>query len=133
MEKRIQEAYEKAKLVREMAYAPYSNFLVGAALVFSKGNSPIFASNVENASYGATICAERIAICSAVAQGKREHWDSLILVTDPVAYPCGLCLQVMAEHCPLDFTIYLANTVKIRKKVSLKELLPYSFRKENLG
>ena len=131
MEKDFQLAYEKAKEARERAYAPYSKFLVGASLVFSDGKITT-GCNVENASYGATVCAERIALFSAIASGKKEGLKALILVTEPAASPCGLCLQTFSEHCPSDFMFYLADTKKIQKKFSLQELLPHSFQKKDL-
>ena len=132
MEKKVQLAYEKAKEVRRRAYAPYSKFLVGASLVFSDGDI-ITGCNVENASYGATVCAERVALFSAVAKGKKEGLEFLVLVTDPMATPCGLCLQVLSEHCAPSFVLYLADTKKIQKKILLQNLLPFFFQKDHLS
>ena len=106
---------------REAAYAPYSQFAVGAALLAAGGR--IFTGcNVENLSYGLTQCAERTAICSAVAAGVRE-FAALAVVADtavPVS-PCGACRQVMAEFgVP---RVILANRTE-RLEFSLKELLP---------
>jgi len=104
---------EKAK---ESAYAPYSGFKVGAAVLTADGK--IFTGcNIENSSYGATVCAERVAIFKAVSEGYREF--SKIAVT---AMPCGICRQVMAEFCDKDFEIIVDN--KIYK---LGDILPEAF------
>ncbi|RYD45844.1 MAG: cytidine deaminase [Verrucomicrobiaceae bacterium] len=115
------ELVESAWRVRESAYAPYSNFRVGAALLAEDGR--IFSgSNVENISYGLTICAERVAVGAAVAGGARR-FIALAVVADtgvPIS-PCGACRQVLAEfNVPL---VLLANRTE-RIEFSLEELLP---------
>ena len=84
--------------------------------------------NVENASYGGTVCAERVAIWTAVASGAR-HFEHVVVVTDAEkpAPPCGQCLQVMAEFCSADTKIWLASPRKLIKAYSFKELLPKPF------
>lgn len=121
---------------RENAYAPYSAFRVGAALLCSNGR--VFCgSNIENASYPATICAERAAFSAAVSAGAREFSAIAIAggkgeAADPCVAPCGICRQVMAEFCKAEeFKIILGNeqTVKV---YSLADLLPLGFGAKNL-
>ena len=104
-----QQLLDQARRAREHAYAPYSNFKVGAAVLTAAGE--IFSGcNIENASLGATICAERVAIFTAVAAGCRDL-TALAVIADtpePVA-PCGLCRQVLAEFSP-DCLVLMANT-----------------------
>jgi cytidine deaminase len=122
-----QELLDRARQARESAYAPYSNFQVGAAVLTTAGE--IFAGgNIENASLGATICAERVAIFKAVAAGRRHFTALAVLadIPDPVP-PCGLCLQVLAEFSP-DCAVIMANTAGQWRLLSLKELLPFAFR-----
>jgi cytidine deaminase len=126
-EAQIQQLLDAARGARERAYAPYSGFPVGAAVLTEAGE--IFAGgNVENASLGATICAERVALCAAVAAGHRR-FTALAVVADapdPVP-PCGLCRQVVAEFSP-DCVIIMANLAGRRRVLNLRELLPLAFR-----
>ena len=120
-----QELLNAALSARERAYAPYSKFLVGAAVLAKSGK--IYAGcNIENASYGLTVCAERNALFSAVGAGERE-FIALCVVGDTEApiSPCGACRQVMAEFkVP---RIILANLKDDVKEYTLEELLPYGF------
>ena len=123
-----QPVLEAALAVRDQAYAPYSRFAVGAA-VQAKSGVIYSGCNVENASYGLTMCAERIALFQAIAAGERE-FSLLAVVADtpqPVA-PCGACRQVMAEF-GVD-TIVLANLAGDVSVYRLEELLPAAFREE---
>lgn len=116
-----------AREARLLAYAPYSKFLVGAALLSTDGR--IFVGcNVENASYGATICAERTALVKAVSEGCRE-FAAIAVVTArrPPVTPCGMCRQVLAEFAP-DLDVHLASTSGAHTTTSLATLLPRSFR-----
>lgn len=118
---------EAAAKARERAYAPYSNYRVGAAVRCADGR--VFTGcNVENASYGLSMCAERVAIFEAVAQGARDIAD-VVVVTDAAtpAAPCGACRQVIAEFAQ-DARIVLANTAGERVVKGLAELLPDAFR-----
>jgi cytidine deaminase len=122
---------KKALEAREKAYAPYSSFYVGAALLTSDGEI-IGGANIENGSYGATICAERSAFSAAISSGKRSF--SAIAVVggkkdDDISDfcpPCGICRQFMAEFCSPDFKIILYNG-KEEKISTLDSLLPDSF------
>jgi cytidine deaminase len=130
-QKTIEKAFGVAKEARSRAYAPYSKFLVGAALVTQDGEM-IPGCNVENASYGATICAERTAFFSAVAQGKRK-FAGIVLVTEPQAVPCGECLQVMSEFFSAETPVILCDTQKIKKEFTFGELLPQRFDSDVLS
>jgi cytidine deaminase len=126
-ETRRQQLIDAARLAREAAYAPYSNFKVGAAVLTATGE--IFSGgNIENASFGATICAERVAIFTAIAGGCRDLTYLAVIADtpEPVA-PCGLCRQVLAEFSP-DCRIIMANLSGQWRMVNLKELLPLAFR-----
>ena len=111
----------KATEVRNQAYAPYSSFAVGAALLCDDGT--VFEGvNVENGSYGLTLCAERSAVVAAVTSG-RQAFTELAVVADtkgPVR-PCGACLQVLAEFAP-DLTIHMANLQGDVETVKLTDL-----------
>lgn len=115
-----------AKKALEQAYAPYSNYKVGAILLCSDGT--VFKGcNVENASYGLTNCAERTALFAAVAAGKTEFTALAIAASgDPVPYPCGACRQVLSEFCEADFPIYVA-TAGGYETTTLGKLLPHAF------
>ena len=112
-----------AKTVRLNAYAPYSQFLVGAALLTESGE--IFTGcNVENISYGLTICAERVALGAAVAQGhKAFHMIAIVADTASPVSPCGACRQVMAEFAP-DLKIVLTNLQGGIERFTMADLLP---------
>lgn len=114
-----------AATAREDAYAPYSGFRVGAALMLSDGRL-VAGCNVENASYGLSVCAERNAVAAAVAGGSTS-FAALAVVTDssPPSTPCGACRQVLSEFG--DMPVILANTANERKLTSVAELLPNAF------
>jgi cytidine deaminase len=117
------ELIREASKARTRAYAPYSKFAVGAALLTSTGK--IFAGcNVENVSLGLTICAERAALAAAIAQGCRD-FEAIAVVTDSnrPAFPCGACRQVLAEFNP-KMKVVAANAAGEIERSSLNELLP---------
>ena len=117
-----------ARGAMQQAHAPYSGFRVGAAVLCLDG-SVVTGCNVENASYGLSMCAERVAIFRAIAEGKR-HFQMMAVVADtpqPVS-PCGACRQVMAEFFSDETPVHLANTQGNRTQVNMSELLPRPFR-----
>lgn len=110
------------------AYVPYSGFPVGAVVITKNGR--IFTGcNIENSSYGLTICAERVAIFSAISSGEREI-EKLVVVADTVepVSPCGACRQVMSEFG--DFEVILANLAGKYTTTRVSKLLPYAFKLE---
>jgi cytidine deaminase len=122
---------EAASSARINAYAPYSRYPVGAALL-SCDNRVFVGCNVENASLGLTVCAERNAVAAAVADGATD-FQALVVMTEtsPPATPCGACRQVLAEFGDLE--IVLANTAGERRSTSIAELLRDPFRGDVMG
>ena len=114
---------QAASAARRQAYAPYSNFTVGAA-VQGKSGAVFVGSNIENVSYGLTICAERMAMGSAVATGERKFVAIAVVAdtTEPIV-PCGACRQFLAEFAP-DLIIVSATTRGVQKVENLSHLLP---------
>ena len=130
-----QELYSLAESARKKAYAPYSHFTVGAALLTKEGKVYL-GCNIENAAYGAVNCAERTAFFTAVCEGERDFAAIAIAggrdgQMGDVCAPCGICRQVMAEFCTADFEVVLASGEGV-KAYRLDEILPLSFTKENL-
>jgi cytidine deaminase len=123
----IQKLITAARQARDAAYAPYSNFPVGAAVLTIDGQ--IFTGcNIENASFGATMCAERVAIFAAVAAGRRQlRALAVIAATPQPVAPCGLCRQVLAEFSP-DCQVIMANLTGDYQVLTLAELLPFAFK-----
>jgi cytidine deaminase len=123
------ELLKAAELARKQAYAPYSRFAVGAALLAVDGT--IYTGcNVENASYGLGICAERNALAHAVSCGA-THFTAVAVVTDNGVTPCGACRQVLAEFAP-QMTVIVADTNGNRQVYSLSDLLPAAFGPDQL-
>lgn len=117
---------EQAIVVRENAYAPFSGYRVGAAIA-TRGGTIHVGCNVENSTYGATICAERGAVMQMIAAGQREP-VACVIVTSDGASPCGICRQVLAEFAD-DMPVVLANLDdESGRVVQLSELLPLAFR-----
>lgn len=123
----------KAVKAMHHAYAPYSNFPVGAALATSEGI--IYTGvNVENAAYGSSCCAERIAIFTAVANGERTFTGIAVAArTKRPVPPCGSCRQVMSEFFEKDMPIYLIDQNEDTITYTMEELLPFSFSSVDLN
>jgi cytidine deaminase len=116
-----------ARAARDKAYAPYSNFPVGAALITLRGQ--IYKGcNIENASYGLTVCAERIAVFKAVSEGERDFAALAVIAGgENYCFPCGACLQVFYEFCPRCRIFICNNQGEFQEKL-VTELLPYAFQ-----
>ena len=130
IEQELQKLIQAAIEMRKQCYSPYSNFAVGAAVLSNDGY--IYGGcNIENASYGLTNCAERTAIFNAVSDGKRNiSAIAVVADTDRPCSPCGACRQVIGEFkIPC---IIMANLKGEYKKVTLEELLPFSFSNTDL-
>ena len=126
------ELVELARQARERAYAPYSHFAVGAALVGRSGR--IFtATNVENEAYPLSTCAERAAVARAVSEGERE-FVTIAVVTENGATPCGACRQILREFSGPqgDLRVLVADTAGRVRTFSLAQLLPEAFTSEHL-
>ena len=117
---------EQARIARERAIATYSGFRVGAALR-TRGGRIFRGCNIENASYGLTVCAERVALLTALAEGERE-FDSIAVVSDatPPATPCGPCRQLLWEYCR-DIEVVTADLHGHERRFRMSELLPHPF------
>lgn len=134
-EQEIKQLIEEAFEAREKSYSPYSNYMVGAALITGNGKH-YKGCNIENASYGATNCAERTAVFKAVSEGE-SLVRAIAIVGGPrgcsvplpgFAFPCGVCRQVLREFSdPKKLTVIVAKSIDDYKVYSLEELLPDSF------
>ncbi len=129
----LQSAISQAADIRKNAYAPFSKFKVGAVVVTKKGE--IFQGvNIENSSFGATVCAERIALFNAVTQGRKDI-EAVVIVSvlnGKAVFPCGMCRQVLADFNP-EMRVILVNaeTLEIEKDVLLSEIFPETFKFSN--
>jgi cytidine deaminase len=121
------ELYEVALEMTAKSYAPFSKFRVGAALL-TKDGKLYTGCNVENSSYGGTICAERTAFVKAVSEGDLEFEKIAIASSGGEAWPCGICRQFMKEFCDDDFVIITGNDADSIRTYTLAELLPEGFR-----
>lgn len=122
----LQSLVEIATSARLKSVAPFSNFLVGAAIK-TAGGKVYTGCNVESASYGLTVCAERVAIWKALSEGEREFTELAVVAdTESLTPPCGTCRQIIWEFCK-HATIVLANLSGETQTVSIKDLLPRAF------
>ncbi|KAL4234052.1 hypothetical protein ACF0H5_005706 [Mactra antiquata] len=132
LEPKFQELIKAAVEMKDRAYCPYSNFRVGSSVMCSNGSIHV-GCNVENASYGLCLCAERCAVSNAVSAG---HTDIIAVaiscdIKGDFKGPCGMCRQVLAEF-NLEMDLYLTKPDNTYKKVNLKELLPMAFTPKSL-
>ena len=131
------ELIDLAKKAAENAYVPYSGYTVGAALL-TEGGKVYTGCNIENAAYGPTNCAERTAFFKAVSEGERKFSKIAVVGGKSLNFadyfaPCGVCRQVMREFCEDDFIILLGKNDNEYKSITLYELLPLSFSKNNIS
>lgn len=126
----IKQLMDQAKAVKKNSYSPYSNFRVGAAILMKDG-SVFTGVNIENVSFGATNCAERSAIFTAISQGYKKHEIEAVAVSgDTESYlpPCSICRQVMVEFCDPETAVYLSRTSDDEiYETSVTELVPLAF------
>ena len=117
---------DSAKEVRERAFAPYSKFKVGSAVLTADGEV-YTGCNVESASFGLTVCAERVAIWKAVSEGVSEFESIAVVVdTEELTPPCGVCRQIIWEFCG-DVPVTLANLAGSEETIQMRDLLPRAF------
>jgi cytidine deaminase len=130
----VEKAYRAALDSRSKAYAPYSNFLVGAALKAKNSDVIIAGHNIENASYPGCICAERTALYSAISQHNIKEFEFIVIVTqcEPAGTPCGFCLQALSEFVDANFKVYLAGLNGVERELKFSELMPHPFDKTKL-
>ncbi len=124
------ELVQRAAQVRERAYAPYSHYSVGAALLGKSGR--IYTGcNVENASFGLTICAERAAVLKAISEGEKE-FQAVAVVTSNGGAPCGACRQVLFEFMPAESPVIVSDAAGHRQVYTVGELLAHGFGPDHL-
>lgn len=131
-EEQLAQLKQAAKVAYKNAHAPYSKFHVGAAALTEQGNI-VSGCNVENASYGLTVCAERNCIASAVVKGEKQ-FKTIVIYTEQekLTPPCGACRQVIAEFFSMSSSVFAVNHVDNIKEWKLSELLPDAFTPEDL-
>ncbi|MGN0716024.1 MAG: cytidine deaminase [Anaerovoracaceae bacterium] len=124
---KYRELYRQAVEMIPLAYAPFSKFKVGAALL-GKDGKVYTGVNVENSSFGGTICAERTAFVKAISEGCTEFEAIAVVSSDGEAWPCGICRQFMKEFCEDDFKIITGNDEDSLRVYTMEEILPEGFR-----
>ena len=124
-----EELIARALLAREFAYAPYSDYPVGAALLTHSGRVYLGA-NIENAAYSLTICAERVAVFKAITEGEAD-FSAIAVVTSNGGSPCGSCRQVLREFAP-NIPVYIGDQAGNYRETTVAQLLPDSFGPEFL-
>jgi cytidine deaminase len=132
MDKEQQELFSAAQSVLKNSYSPYSNYQVGAS-VLSESGKIYTGTNIENVSYGLTICAESAAIAQMVSMGDKQIKSLLVMANhDSMCTPCGACRQRIAEFSTSKTKIHMCNVNKVQKTTELHDLLPYTFNNENI-
>jgi cytidine deaminase len=127
----LRELTRLARAARKHAFAPYSKFRVGAALQLRDG-SIVTGCNIENATYGLTLCAERVAIFKAMSEGERDFAALAVVADSPrLSAPCGACRQIIWELCG-DLWIRLSDLKGKSRQLRMAELLPHPFDRRNL-
>ncbi len=128
MKKQLELLFKKALAARKKAYAPYSGHKIGAS-VRMKDGSIFTGANVENASYGGTVCAERTAIWKAITEGAKVPIAEIVVVSDQKDPwpPCGMCRQIIAEFGTPETQVWIGNTKKVVKAFTFSELFPEAF------
>lgn len=116
---------QRAIEARELSYSPYSRFAVGAALLCADG-TVFTGANIENAAFGPSVCAERVALFKAISEGKREFVKLAVTCEGDHCRPCGVCRQVMFEHAP-DMEVLMGNPDGEFVRTTVRELLPDGF------
>ena len=119
------ELMQRAIEARELSYSPYSKFAVGAALLCADG-TVYTGANIENAAFGPSVCAERVAMFKAISEGKREFVKLAVTCESDHCRPCGVCRQVMFEHAP-DMEVLMGNPDGEYVRTTVRELLPDGF------
>jgi len=128
----MKDLFEAAVSARSKSYSPYSGYKVGSALR-TNDNRMFSGTNIENASYGATICAERVAITQAIAQGATKITEIMVLTSEETPWPpCGMCRQVIAEFATPETKVHLANLSGVKTTVLFSELFPLAFEPKHL-
>jgi cytidine deaminase len=135
-EVKINKLFKDSLRARKASYSPYSKFAVGAALTLNKQQSykPYLGCNIENSSYGATVCAERVAIWKALSENPKSKVDVIVVITDtsPAAAPCGICRQVLQEFSTKQTILCQASLKGVERIFSVAELLPGPFDSTHL-
>jgi cytidine deaminase len=129
---KIKDLWKKACSVQKRSYSPYSKYSVGAALL-GKSGRVFTGTNVENASYGATICAERSAVLKAISEGERSFVAICVVVRGHAVPPCALCLQVLSEFVEGDFQVWTGTPRSLGESFRLDSLLPKRFGPKDLS
>jgi cytidine deaminase len=133
MEKNVTEMFLAAKNALRFSYAPYSHYSVGASIL-TDSNKRFVGTNIENASYSLTLCAEASAIAQMVGEGERKIKAILVTADSPIiCTPCGACRQRIAEFAAKDTLVHLCDNEKCVQTLRIDELLPYSFNSQSFN